>query len=92
VFIRDATVVSPYSVLLFGGDLVVNHIKSNIVLDGWLKFDAPAKVGVLIKLIRQELSRILWEKIEKPTFHSEVSEKVITSVGVLVQTINESAK
>lgn len=35
VFVRDVTMVSAYSVLLFGGGLEVDHEGRAITMDGW---------------------------------------------------------
>ena len=58
VFVRDCTMVPPYALLLFGGTLVVRHAERKLVVDGWIKFEADAKVGVLVKRARFHLERL----------------------------------
>lgn len=48
VFCREASMVPIYSVLLFGGELSIDHEASMIRLDGWATFKAPARVAVLV--------------------------------------------
>ncbi len=62
VFLRDTTLISPLSMLLFGGDIDVQHRERLISLDGWIYFqvresfcmrvlfliDYPCLVGCLI--------------------------------------------
>ena len=55
VFIRDCTMVPPYAMLLFRGQLEVQHTRNKIVIDGWMYFDAPARVAVLIQELRRNL-------------------------------------
>ena len=66
IFIRDATMIPPVALLLFGGDVEVMHQRNKIVVDGWMYFDAPARVGVLIRELRRELDALLERKIENP--------------------------
>jgi hypothetical protein len=44
VYIRDGTLVAPYPLLLFGGQIDVHHEKQMIELDKWILFRANAKV------------------------------------------------
>ena len=67
VFLRDATMVPPYALLLFGGTLDVLHEKGKIVVDKWMYFQAPARVGVLIRELRKSLDLLLSKKIESPS-------------------------
>jgi hypothetical protein len=51
--------VTPYPLLLFGGEIVVRHEDMVIQVDGWIEFSSMGKVAVLIKQLRQELDRLL---------------------------------
>jgi ATP-dependent RNA helicase DHX57 len=42
----------------------VQHTQGTISIDRWATFQAPAKVGVLLKEIRNQLDRVLAQKIE----------------------------
>ncbi|KAG8368831.1 hypothetical protein BUALT_Bualt15G0087700 [Buddleja alternifolia] len=66
VFLRDTTIVSPYSILLFGGSISVQHQTGLITIDNWLKMAAPAQTAVLFKELRFTLHSILKELISKP--------------------------
>jgi len=83
IFVRDATAVTPYQLLLFGGKIEVQHAQGTISIDRWATFQAPAKVGVLLKEIRNQLDRVLAEKIEN------VGKSVSDLSGQLVLTILE---
>ncbi|GBG34645.1 ATP-dependent RNA helicase [Hondaea fermentalgiana] len=66
VFIRDATVVPPYSLLMFGGKIEVQHERGIITVDGWITFRAQARIGVLVRELRRILDMLLDEKIAHP--------------------------
>ncbi len=36
---RDSTLVSPYPLLLFGGELAVQHREKLVSVDEWIKFE-----------------------------------------------------
>jgi ATP-dependent RNA helicase DHX57 len=69
VFIRDASVVSPYAMILFGGPLTVHHREARISVGerGWVRFRAEPRIGVLAKGLRAALSRLLADKIADPS-------------------------
>ena len=58
--------VRAYALLLFGGDVEVQHSDGTITVDGWIKFKAPARIGVLVMKLRKLLDNALSEKIEDP--------------------------
>ncbi|KAK3028247.1 hypothetical protein RJ639_037581 [Escallonia herrerae] len=66
VFLRDTTIVSPYSILLFGGSIDVQHQTGVVLIDHWLKLAAPAQTAVLFRELRLTLHSILKELIRKP--------------------------
>jgi ATP-dependent RNA helicase DHX57 len=67
VFVRDSSVPPIYALLLFGGKITVKHEAGLLVLDGWLELRAPARIGVLVKEVRQALDALLAMKIEDPS-------------------------
>tara|TARA_B110000977_G_scaffold191570_1_gene263880 strand:+ start:5623 stop:5988 length:366 start_codon:yes stop_codon:yes gene_type:complete len=80
VFLRDTTVVQLEALLLFGGEISVDHASStvSVSLGGGLRddektkkkekktFPSSAEVGVLFKLLRLELNRVLAVCAENP--------------------------
>lgn len=66
LFIRDSTMVSPYAILLFGGEIGVLHKKGQMSVDKWVIFKAPARVAVLARELRRELDHLLMAKFEDP--------------------------
>lgn len=49
VFVREASMVPVYALLLFGGALTVHHADCLIRMDGWATFKAPAQIAALVK-------------------------------------------
>ncbi|KAJ3675190.1 hypothetical protein LUZ60_004232 [Juncus effusus] len=80
VFLRDTTIVSPYSILLFGGPMLIQHQLGYVVIDGWLKLNAPAQTAVLFKELRTTLDAVLKELIRKPEMGTLVNNEVVMSI------------
>ncbi|KAK9095923.1 hypothetical protein Sjap_021420 [Stephania japonica] len=80
VFLRDTSIISPYSILLFGGTIDVQHQSGQVIIDGWLKLTAPAQTAVLFKELRLRLHHILGELIMKPEMSMVAEDEVIRSI------------
>ncbi|CAH9121887.1 unnamed protein product [Cuscuta epithymum] len=80
VFLRDTTIISPYSILLFGGSISVQHQGGTITVDGWLKVRAAAQTAVLFKELQLTLRHILKELIQNPRSASIKDNEVIRSI------------
>ncbi|KAJ4966079.1 hypothetical protein NE237_017928 [Protea cynaroides] len=80
VFLRDTSIVSPYSILLFGGSINIQHQSGLVVIDGWLKLTAPAQIAVLFKELRSTLHSVLKELIRKPEAATVVDNEVVRSI------------
>lgn len=66
VFLRDSTHVGNIPILLFGGDVEVQHLQQLVTVDDWIKFKAPAKTGVLFKEMRLLIDQFLQLKLHNP--------------------------
>ena len=66
-FISDATECNPYSLLLFGGTIEVQASKGLIILDGWIRLSANARIGSLIRGLRQRVDELLELKVADPS-------------------------
>ena len=69
VYIRDNTMVGSYALLLFGGDVRVLHDDGLVKVDDWATFQAPARIGVLVKELRQRVDQLLLDRINHPSAH-----------------------
>jgi hypothetical protein len=63
-FVRDATPVGPYALLLFGGQLSVRG--AAVLVDGWAQFAAPPRVAVLFGALRRRLDALLADQVARP--------------------------
>jgi hypothetical protein len=59
--------VSPYALLLFGGEITVQHVKGTVTVDGYIRFNAVGRIAALVRGIKAELDALLARKIEDPT-------------------------
>ncbi|KAK3252316.1 hypothetical protein CYMTET_38381 [Cymbomonas tetramitiformis] len=66
VYVRECTMVPPYALLLFGGDIEVLHADGQVTVDRWVRFQAPARIAVLVRELRAEVDKLLVEKIRVP--------------------------
>jgi ATP-dependent RNA helicase DHX57 len=71
VYVRDNTMVGAYALLLFGGELSVDHERGRLTMDGWAEFNAPARIGVLVREMRGAVDRLLDQHIDKPVGEGE---------------------
>jgi hypothetical protein len=82
VYVREVTVISPLSLLLFGGSLV--HSGASIFVDDeWIQFSIAQSVSDLIRSLRTQLDSLLDEKIKNPAldFHSDTEAEVVGTVA-----------
>ena len=91
VFIRDASMIDPFALLLFGGDVIVKHDQRKISVDGpwpqkdWVQFDADARVGVLIRELRTAMSVLFSRKVDDPDYQID-THPVMLAVCTLLRT------
>eukprot|EP00958_Prasinococcus_capsulatus_P027135 scaffold5271_cov290-Prasinococcus_capsulatus_cf.AAC.1 len=85
VFIRDSTMVPSYSLLLFGGQLSIDYELKILAVDEWVKFEAPGRIAVLVRELREEVNAMLSQKIGQPSFDISGS-KVVDVLCTLLTT------
>eukprot|EP00026_Physarum_polycephalum_P000677 Phypoly_transcript_00678.p1 GENE.Phypoly_transcript_00678~~Phypoly_transcript_00678.p1 ORF type:complete len:1395 (+),score=271.52 Phypoly_transcript_00678:28-4212(+) len=83
VYIRDSTMITPYPLLLFGGEIAVHHARQIISVDRWIEFACPAKTAVLFKLLRTELDKLLVLKIENPNLDISTGKTIDAIIQLL---------
>lgn len=66
VYLRDTTMASAYALLLFGGDVSIQHEAGTIAIDKWLRLRAPARIAVLANELRGQLEQLLRRKLDQP--------------------------
>ncbi|XP_058473418.1 ATP-dependent RNA helicase DHX29 [Solea solea] len=84
IYLRDTTLISPFPMLLFGGDIDIQHRERLITLDGWIQFQAPVRIGVIFKHLRKLMDSLLERKLENPRMNLE-GEGTIQMILDLIQ-------
>ena len=77
-FVRESSMVPPYAILFFGGSIEVRHEQGVLLVDGWAKFRAPARIAVLVRELRAEVDSLLLSKIKSPSL--DVSSSPVVQV------------
>ncbi|KAK2151742.1 hypothetical protein LSH36_353g09030 [Paralvinella palmiformis] len=65
-YIRDSSLISSYPLLLFGGNIAVEHKDQIIAIDNWIRLKACAKTAVIFKELRKLISCLLSDKLDNP--------------------------
>ncbi|KAL8932311.1 MAG: hypothetical protein Q9216_006890 [Gyalolechia sp. 2 TL-2023] len=76
VFVRELTPFNAYTLLLFGGPIVLDTLGRGLIVDGWLRLKGWARIGVLVSRLRMMLDHVLAKKIEDPGIDIASSEVV----------------
>ena len=83
-FLRDVTECSAYALLLFGGSLEVQSRNDMIVIDNWVQLSANARIGALIRFLRDKMDDLLAKKIEEPSIDLSNSTEMKLIVKLLI--------
>ena len=68
VYLHDTTIVSPYSLMLFGGEMHILHERGIVEIDKWVKLRVPAQTAVLFKRMRQIINGHLISRLNAPGY------------------------
>ncbi|KAG0317927.1 hypothetical protein BGZ99_005957 [Dissophora globulifera] len=81
IFVHDATMVPMYGLLLFGGQVQVDHLGRGLEIgDGFIKLRAFARIGVLVNQLKKLLEAVLQAKISNPDMN--VSESPVVEMMI----------
>ncbi|XP_076973262.1 ATP-dependent RNA helicase DHX29 isoform X5 [Tamandua tetradactyla] len=89
VYLRETTLITPFPVLLFGGDIEVQHRERLLSVDGWIYFQAPVKIAVIFKQLRVLIDSVLRKKLENPKMSLE-NDKILQIITELIKTENNN--
>ena len=85
-YLRDITMVSPYSLVLFGGNSYYNTEYKELILDDWVSFACAETDAVLLKRLREQIESALWSKVNDPTYvWDSTSTNVVKAMEKLLQ-------
>ncbi|KAG0202841.1 hypothetical protein BGX28_004757 [Mortierella sp. GBA30] len=84
IFVHDATMVPMYGLLLFGGQVQVDHLGRGLEIgDGFVKLRAFARIGVLVNQLKKLLDAVLQAKISNPNLNVSESPVVETMIKLV---------
>ena len=83
-YVRDCSEAAPYSLLLFGGNLEPKPLESLILVDGWIRFHANARVAALVAALRHRVDALLEAKAQDPTIDLEAAPVVKAILRLLL--------
>ncbi|XP_002737580.2 ATP-dependent DNA/RNA helicase DHX36-like [Saccoglossus kowalevskii] len=68
IYLHDSSVIEPYPLLFFGGDITMGKDDTQDVIrvDDWIVFKASPTIATLVKKLRIELDELLESKITSP--------------------------
>ncbi|XP_006206062.1 ATP-dependent RNA helicase DHX29 isoform X1 [Vicugna pacos] len=89
VYLRETTLITPFPVLLFGGEIEVQHRERLLSVDGWIYFQAPVKIAVIFKQLRVLIDSVLRKKLENPKMSLE-NDKILQIITELIKTENNN--
>lgn len=94
VFVRDATLVGAYPLLLLAGEVSVDHERRAVSVDGWLRFAAPPRTAVLMRELRAEINELFMQKVKDPERDLDElgSGKVLAAIVRLLESEEEEAR
>ncbi|XP_015278713.1 PREDICTED: ATP-dependent RNA helicase DHX29 isoform X2 [Gekko japonicus] len=87
VYLKESTLISPFPILLFGGDIEVLHRERLLSVDGWIHFQAPVKIAVIFKQLRALIESVLKQKLENPKMSLE-DDKILNIIKELIKAEN----
>lgn len=99
VYLRDATEVPLFGLLLFGGKLKINHFAGGIAIgsnqvvekgskdENWVRLRANARIGVLCAQLRRLLDAVLDHAIDQPQdmFAAPGCKEVLEVIGEVLE-------
>ncbi|XP_063818252.1 ATP-dependent RNA helicase DHX29 isoform X2 [Pseudophryne corroboree] len=85
IFLRETTLISPFPMLLFGGDIAVQHRERLLTVDDWIQFQAPVKIAVIFKELRVLIESVLKTKLQNPKMSLE-DDEILSIIKELIKT------
>jgi len=79
VSVSNTGMVKPFSLLLFGGKIIVKHSERGVIIDDWIELSCAAKTSVMFRELRNEIDFVLKDMIERVKM-SDVGESLIDGI------------
>jgi ATP-dependent RNA helicase DHX57 len=94
VSVSTTCFVHPFSLMIFGGSLVVKHTERKVCLDEWIELGIAAKTGVMFRELRKQVDLLLKAVIEGADSKTKTPErdaKATLMVEGIVQLLENNA-
>ena len=59
VHICNTSLMHPFSILLFGGSVVVKHLERTVIVDNWIELKVAAQTGLMFRELRSKIASLL---------------------------------
>ena len=59
VHVCNTSLVHPFSILLFGGTIVVKHLERAVIVDDWIELKVAAQAGLMFRELRSNIASLL---------------------------------
>lgn len=80
VFVRDCTVASPLSILLFGENVQIDHRSGSAIIDGWIRVKISGRCAAIMLLVREKLQNLLHSTVEKNHFFCDTNKETVMNI------------
>jgi HrpA-like RNA helicase len=77
VYISETALIHPYSLLLFGGPLVVKHQERKVLVGEWIEVPVAAQTGVLFRELRVKMDDMLKQMMKQPQDCNELTSGIV---------------
>jgi len=89
VFVKDCTIASPLSILLFGGNVQIDHRSGTAIIDGWIKIKVSGRCASILLLIREKFESALDITVEKKLAYDKNSPGKGTLLKLLYELLEQ---
>jgi len=79
VSVSNTSTTTPFSLLLFGGKILVKHSERGVIIDDWIELSCAAKTSVMFRELRNEIDFVLKDMIERVKI-SDIGESLIDGI------------
>jgi len=76
IFMSSLTPFNVYGLLMFSGPITINPEARGLLVDGWLRLNGWARIGVLVSRLRMMLDDLLARKVDDPGLEMSETEVV----------------
>lgn len=82
VSISTTCFIHPFALLLLAGSVVVKHTERIVLVDGWMRMNMAAQIGVILKELRKNIEVVLTKMLDnvKPSETNTMEAKMVEGI------------